>query len=66
MGDMMQGKGTLTPDDMLMAYPEISDVVHEFVVRLQFDTTFEVIEFLAGQQIKSSRNAWPTNMEKCK
>ena len=47
-------KGTLIPDNDVMAYPEIPDVTHEFAARLQFGTTFEVMEFLAGQQIKLS------------
>ena len=40
---------------MVMAYPKISGVAHELMARLQFITTFEVIEFLAGQQIKLSQ-----------
>ena len=46
--DMVRGKGTLIPDNEVKAYPEISDVAHEFTTRLQFDTTFEVMEFLSG------------------
>ena len=38
-----------------MAYPEIPDVATEFAARLQFSTTFEVMEFLAEQQIKLSQ-----------
>ena len=45
----------MIPDNEVMAYPKISDVAHEFVAWLQFGTTFEVIEFLAGQQIKLSQ-----------
>ena len=37
-----------------MAYPEIPDVVHKCAARMQFHTTFEVMEFLAGQQITLS------------
>ena len=52
IGDTVRGKGTLIPDNEVMAYPEISDVAHEFIARWQFDTTLEVMEFLVGQQIK--------------
>ena len=52
---MVRGKGTLTLDNVVMAYPEIPDVAHEFAARLHFGTTFEVMEFLAGQQIKLSQ-----------
>ena len=34
-----------------MAYPDIPDVVHEFAARLRFGTTFELMEFLAQQQL---------------
>ena len=50
----MRGKGTLILDNVVMAYPEIPDVVHEFMAWLQFGTTFEVMEFLTGQQITLS------------
>ena len=46
-GDTVRGKGTLVPDNEVMAYPEIPDVAHEFAAWLQFDTIFEVMEFLA-------------------
>ena len=55
IGDTVRGKGTLIPDNEVMAYPKISDVAHEFVARLQFGTTLEVMEFLGGQQIKLSQ-----------
>ena len=54
-GDTTHGKGPLIPDNEVMAYPEIPDVAHEFAARLQFGTTFEVMEFRAGQQIKLSQ-----------
>ena len=54
-GDTIRGKGTLIPDNEVMAYPEILDVVHEFAPLLQFGTTFEVMKFLAGQQMKLSQ-----------
>ena len=38
-----------------MAYLEIPEVAHEFAARLQFATTFEVMEFLARKQIKLSQ-----------
>ena len=46
-----------------MAYPEIPDVAHEFAARLQFGTTFEVMEFLAGQQIKLSQRMAEEHVE---
>ena len=55
-GNTVHGKGTLTPDNEVMAYPKIPDVVHEFAVRLQFGTTFELMKFLAGEQIKFSQH----------
>ena len=39
-----------------MAYPEIPDVANEFAARLQFGTSFKVMEFLAGQHIKLSQH----------
>ena len=54
-GDTVRGKGTLIPEKEVMAYPEIPDVVHEFATRLQFGSTFDVMEFLAEQQIKLSQ-----------
>ena len=50
-GDTTRGKGPLIPDIEIMAYPDIPDVVHEFAVRLRFGTTFELMEFLAQQQL---------------
>ena len=41
----------MIPDNEVMAYPEIPDVTHEFTARLQFGTTFELMEFLAQQQL---------------
>ena len=54
IGNTVRGKGTLTPNNVVMAYPKISNVAHEFAIQLQFGTKFEVIEFLAGQQITLS------------
>ena len=54
-GDTTRGKGPLIPDNEVMAYPEIPDVTHEFTARLQFGTTFELMEFLAQQQTTLSR-----------
>ena len=51
IGDTVQGKGTLIPDNEVMAYPEIPDVAHEFAARLHFGTTFELMEFSAQQQL---------------
>ena len=36
-------------------YPKIPDVAHEFTARLQFGSSFEVMDFLEGQQIKLSQ-----------
>ena len=54
MGDMVQGKGTLSPDNVLMAYLEIPNLAHDFARVFHFCTTFELMEFLAGQQNKLS------------
>ena len=35
-GDTIRGKGALTPDNVVMSYPEIPDVAHEFAACLQF------------------------------
>ena len=53
-GDTVHEKGTLIPDNVVMAYPDITDVAHEFAAQLQFGTSFEVMEFLAAQQLKLS------------
>ena len=34
-----------------MGYPDIPDVAHEFAARLRFGTTFELMQFLAQQQL---------------
>ena len=39
----------------VLAYPDIPDTAHEFDALLQFGTTFELMEFLASQQIKVSQ-----------
>ena len=44
-------RGPLIPDNEVMAYPDISDVAHEFAARLRFGTTFELMQFLAQQQL---------------
>ena len=46
-GDTTRGKGSLIPDNEVMAYPDIPDVAHEFAGGLRFGTTFELMEFLA-------------------
>ena len=51
MGDTTRDKGPLILDNEIMAYPDIPDVAHEFVARLLFGTTFELMEFLAQQQL---------------
>ena len=37
-GDTVHEKGTLIPDNVVMACPEIPNVAHEFAARLQFGT----------------------------
>ena len=36
----------------MLSYPDIPDTSHEFGALLQFGTTYELMEFLATQQIK--------------
>ena len=48
-GDMVRRKGTLIPNNEVMAYLQIPDVAHEFAARLQFGTTFKVMEFVDRQ-----------------
>ena len=54
-GDTVHVKETLISDNEVMAYPQIPDVAHEFAARLKFGTTFEVMEFLSGKQMKLSQ-----------
>ena len=49
------GKGMLTAESEVLNYPDIPDTAHEFGVLLQFGTTYELMEFLATQQIKVSQ-----------
>ena len=58
------GKGSLTSDNIVLAYLDIPDVANEFVALLHFNefvallhfgTSFELMEFLATQQIKVSQ-----------
>ena len=64
-GDIVHGKETLIPDNEVMAYPEILGVVHEFAARLQFGTTFEVMEFLADSK-SSCPSVWWKNTQRCR
>ena len=50
-GNTERGKGIITPDNVVMAYPAMPVVAHEFATLLQFGTSFEMMEFLATQQI---------------
>ena len=59
----MHGKETLIPDNVVIAYSKIPDVVHEFAARLQFGTTFEVMEFLTGQKITLSQRMAEEHVE---
>ena len=47
-------KGVLTAESEVLSYPDIPDTAHEFGALLQFSTTYELMEFLATQQIKVS------------
>ena len=49
------GKGILTLDNVVMAYSEMLVVAHEFAALLQFGASFEIMEFLATQQVKVSQ-----------
>ena len=62
-GDTVHGKGTLILNNEVMAYTEIPGVAHEFAARLQFGTTFEVMEFLFRQQIKLSQHMAEEHVE---
>ena len=51
-GNTERGKGILTPDNVIMACPEMSVMAHKFAALLQSGTYFESMELLAMQQIK--------------
>mgnify|MGYP000040536942 CR=1 FL=1 len=55
--NMERSKGIPTLDNVMMAYPEMPAIAHEFttLLRLQFSTSFKIMEFLALQQIKFSQ-----------
>ena len=55
MAQSQRGKGVLTMESEVLAYPDIPDTAHEFGALLQFGTTYELMEFLATQQIKVSQ-----------
>ena len=55
MAQSQLGKGVFTADSEVLKYPDIPDTAHEFGALLQFGTTFELMEFLAMQQIKVSQ-----------
>ena len=48
---------------MLKQILDIPDVAHEFAALLQFSTTFEVMEFSAGQQITLSQRMEEEHVE---
>ena len=48
-------KGVLMAESEVLKYPDIPDTTHEFNALLQFGTTYELMEFLAVQQIKVSQ-----------
>ena len=50
-----KGKRTLTAENEVLRYPDIPDTAHEFGALLQFGTSYELMEFLATQQIKVSQ-----------
>ena len=43
-----------TEESEVLKYPDIPDTAHEFGALLQFGTTYELMEFMATQQIKVS------------
>ena len=45
----------LTAESEVLRYPDISDTAHEFGALLQFGTSYELMEFLAMQQIYVSQ-----------
>ena len=47
-----RGKGVFTAEREVLNYADILDTTHEFGALLQFGTTYELMEFLATQQIK--------------
>ena len=55
MAQSQRGKSVLTAQSEVLAYPDIPDTAHEFGALLQFNTTYELMEFLATQQIKVSQ-----------
>ena len=46
-----------------LKYPDIPESAHEFATLLQFRKTYELIEFLAMQQIKVSQRMIQENAE---
>ena len=49
------GKSVLTTESEVLPYPDIPEMAHEFGALHQFGTTYELMEFLATQQIKVSQ-----------
>ena len=49
-----RGKGILMVESKVLKYLDIPDRAHEFGALLQFGTTYELMDFLAMQQIKVS------------
>ena len=64
MENTERGKGLLTSNNVVMACSEMSFVAHEFATLLQFGTSFEIMEFLATQQIKVSQCMDKEHMER--
>ena len=58
-----KGKGVLMAESEVLKYPDIVDTVHEFGALLQFGTTYELMEFLATQQIKVSQQMAEEHVE---
>ena len=44
----------LTSESEVLSYLDIQDTAHDFGAHLKFGTTYELMEFLATQQIKVS------------
>ena len=55
MAQSQRGKEVLTTESEVLTYLNIPDTAHEFNVLLQYGTTYELMEFLATQQIKVSQ-----------
>ena len=58
-----RGKSVLRAESEVLAYPDILDTAHEFGALLQSGTTYELMGFLATQQIKVSHRMTEEHVE---